>query len=95
MNISAEFMVYKISRITQEPSVRFHARDKCSMAIDWKKAMEADLTWIRYGATSGHLMNHKRRTAKRKEVRWSAHNFHTSMNVCMLEIENNWQLHLR
>ena len=29
---------------------------------------------------------HKRRTAERKEVRWSAHNFHTSMNVFTDEI---------
>ena len=60
-----------------------------------KKAMEAELTWIHYDATSGHLMNHKGQTAERKEVRWSAHNFHTIMNVCMREVENNLQLHLR
>ena len=51
-----------------------------------QKAIEAELTWVNCGATSGHFMNHKRQTAEKKEVRWSAHNDHTSMNVCMHDI---------
>ena len=29
-----------------------------------QKAIEAELTWIDCGATSGHLMNHKKQTAE-------------------------------
>ena len=50
-----------------------------------QKAIEAELMWVNCGATSGHFMNHKRQIAKRNEARWSAHNSHTSMNVCMHE----------
>ena len=50
-----------------------------------QKVIEAELTWVDCGITSGYFMNHKRRTPKKKQ----AHNSHTSMNVCMYEIKNN------
>ena len=58
------------------------------VASQWagQKTIEAEPAWVNCGATSGHFMNSKRRTVEKKEARWSAHNYHTSMNVCMHDI---------
>ena len=44
------------------------------------QTIEAELTVVDCGATSGHFMNHKTQTPEKKGARWSTHNSHTSMN---------------
>ena len=50
-----------------------------------KNAMEAELTWIDCGATSGHFMNQKDELLIGKM--WDSPPTYTSMNVCMHEIK--------
>ena len=71
------------SPITQEPGNHSMLGINTACQLTGQKVIEAELTSVDCGATSGHFMNHKRRPAERKEARWSTHSFHTSMNVCM------------
>ena len=71
-----------LSPIAQESGVRFHAGDKCSITIGGQKAIEAELGWVDCGTTRGHFMNHKRRTAEKKDARQLPHKYE-----CVYEIK--------